>query len=245
MLTIAGAFYFTWLDSRLAWNPSDYGGLSMINVPSNSLWAPSLNLINAASSDFIVKSKYSINANVLADGNVSLLIPKQLVSTCSLNFNQFPFDLQECTLLFANYGCVKKNEASVYFEVTQNGSTVALDLYSDTGEFHLMNATFLSSGLHSDRCAVSVCSPTLRILLHYKRKSSYYMLNLIIPACLLTSKYICTTSTNALNFPANNLGTSFFHLLGLNAPLDRAVSIPLKNINLHFFLLFVEFLPCK
>ncbi len=39
-----------WYDYKLKWNPDDYGGVDMLNIPSENIWRP----------DIVLYNKYSI-----------------------------------------------------------------------------------------------------------------------------------------------------------------------------------------
>lgn len=35
-----------WYDYKLQWNPADYGGVDMLNIPSENIWRPDIVLYN-------------------------------------------------------------------------------------------------------------------------------------------------------------------------------------------------------
>ena len=35
-----------WFDYKLKWNPADYGGVDMLNIPSENIWRPDIVLYN-------------------------------------------------------------------------------------------------------------------------------------------------------------------------------------------------------
>lgn len=48
ILTTRGFLAILWTDSRLAWNPEDYDGITKLQVPADQIWIPDITLLNAA-----------------------------------------------------------------------------------------------------------------------------------------------------------------------------------------------------
>lgn len=38
----SAGFLQEWIDHKLSWNPEEYGGITAIRVPSESLWLPDI-----------------------------------------------------------------------------------------------------------------------------------------------------------------------------------------------------------
>jgi nicotinic acetylcholine receptor len=60
--------YQSWTDSKLRWNPRDYGGVDVLYVPSEMIWLPDIVLYNNADGNYQVtimtKAKLSYNGTV-------------------------------------------------------------------------------------------------------------------------------------------------------------------------------------
>lgn len=187
MLEITGALYLYWNDPRLVWDSAAFGNLTAINVPSNSVWTPSILLMNSASNDFVITGDTSSNLFVSMFGTVNYIVPRKFSSTCQLDFQYFPFDKQFCTVKFLT---LDRADAYSIDEAVllANGSSdsALLSLYTGTGEFQYLGSQVNTS---IPICVQTLCFPSWQIQLIYQRRSSYYFLNLIVPALLLTCKF--------------------------------------------------------
>jgi len=78
--------WMTWTDSRLSWNPEDYGGINQTHVPPSQLWTPDIEVYNAPSfgensfSDQISRKKNE--AIIYASGKVMWVPPVSVEAYC-------------------------------------------------------------------------------------------------------------------------------------------------------------------
>nr|XP_029720322.1 neuronal acetylcholine receptor subunit alpha-10-like isoform X2 [Aedes albopictus] len=88
-----------WLDTRLTWNPEDYGGLRSVVFPSYYLWDPEMNMhsmtLESTGSSFIGTA----NVRVSADGMHNCTERLSFKSFCEMNFRRWPFDTQHCSVV--------------------------------------------------------------------------------------------------------------------------------------------------
>lgn len=54
-LTVVGPLILIWTDSALSWNPSEYGGLSTLDIRTSEIWTPDLAVMNANPEDFHIE----------------------------------------------------------------------------------------------------------------------------------------------------------------------------------------------
>ncbi|KAA0194923.1 hypothetical protein HAZT_HAZT005347 [Hyalella azteca] len=96
-----------WIDAHLIWNASDFGGISVIRVPYDKVWKPDIILYNNADAQY---SASTINTNVIvkSNGEVTWLSHGIYRSSCEMNVEYFPFDVQSC----------KMKWSSLYYGVT-------------------------------------------------------------------------------------------------------------------------------
>ena len=90
----------TWKDEYLTWNTSIYN-LSKITCHSDMIWTPDLELYNSASKPKVY-DKYG-GTKVFSDGTVLWIRPTTFSFACPLDFKNFPFDTQSCTMLFGSW----------------------------------------------------------------------------------------------------------------------------------------------
>uniref|UniRef100_A0A8C7DT65 Cholinergic receptor nicotinic delta subunit n=1 Tax=Naja naja TaxID=35670 RepID=A0A8C7DT65_NAJNA len=98
--TLTTNAWLDWMDYRLQWNKTEYGGVKVLRLRPNMLWLPDIVLENNNDGNFQIT--YSANILVHSDGSVYWLPPSIFRTACPINVNYFPFDWQNCTLRFCN-----------------------------------------------------------------------------------------------------------------------------------------------
>ena len=94
-----GAISLWWIDPRLMWSPSSYGGISLIHIPQNDVWKPDFILQNG----FQTCQSAGENTNFVRidyDGTVVWDTLQVFESRCLIDITFFPFDIQRCSLIF-------------------------------------------------------------------------------------------------------------------------------------------------
>ncbi|XP_071102064.1 neuronal acetylcholine receptor subunit alpha-10-like isoform X1 [Haliotis cracherodii] len=167
-----------WLDYGLRWDPDKYGGIKVIRLPHDSVWRPDILLYNNADvSSFF--SSISSNVIVNNDGNVTWLSMVIFKSSCSINVRYFPFDEQNCSLLFSSW--------------TYDGLQLDLIMNSPHGDTsnYIHNSEWLLVKLLVKRNVVyySCCDepyPDITYYIHIRRRPLFYIFNMILPCILIT-----------------------------------------------------------
>ncbi|KAK2713855.1 hypothetical protein QYM36_009668 [Artemia franciscana] len=92
----------SWTDTHLQWNASDFDGLDVVRIPYQKVWKPDVILYNNADSLF---NQAIINTNVIvkSDGDVVWLSHGMFKSSCDMNVEYFPFDVQSCKMKWASW----------------------------------------------------------------------------------------------------------------------------------------------
>uniref|UniRef100_A0A8C7ZJU1 5-hydroxytryptamine receptor 3A n=1 Tax=Oryzias sinensis TaxID=183150 RepID=A0A8C7ZJU1_9TELE len=90
----------SWTDEFLVWNPEDFDEVKQVSLPTANVWVPDI-LIN----EFVDvgKSPDIPYVYVTHDGLVRNYKPIQVVTACTLNIYNFPFDVQKCSLTFQSW----------------------------------------------------------------------------------------------------------------------------------------------
>ncbi|XP_046542525.1 neuronal acetylcholine receptor subunit beta-3-like [Haliotis rubra] len=91
-----------WVDIRLKWNASDYGGVTSVKLPSMRLWLPDIVPFNAAPTA-VSDPVYEELVDVSNDGTVRWGPLIVVSSKCPLDVTNFPFDTQSCTVVFGSW----------------------------------------------------------------------------------------------------------------------------------------------
>ncbi|XP_076448662.1 acetylcholine receptor subunit beta-type unc-29-like [Babylonia areolata] len=83
-----------WQDISLVWNPEDYGNVSKTEMSPDSVWKPTLILINSQDPVNIMS-----HTNILfihSNGTVEAQIYYKTVTLCTMDHSEFPYDTQQC-----------------------------------------------------------------------------------------------------------------------------------------------------
>uniref|UniRef100_A0A803YN75 Cholinergic receptor nicotinic beta 3 subunit n=1 Tax=Meleagris gallopavo TaxID=9103 RepID=A0A803YN75_MELGA len=161
-----------WMDHKLSWNPEEYGGITAIRVPSESLWLPDIVLFENADGRF--EGSLMTKAIVKYNGVVTWTPPASYKSSCTMDVTFFPFDRQNCSMKFGSW--------------TYDGSMVDLILvdenvdrkdFFDNGEWEILNA----KGMKGNRKDGLYSYPFVTYSFVLRRLPLFYTLFLIIP-CL-------------------------------------------------------------
>ncbi|TSN12273.1 Acetylcholine receptor subunit beta [Bagarius yarrelli] len=170
-----------WSDYRLSWNPKDYDNIDVIRVPPTKVWRPDIYLINNNDGQFDVA--LYVNVLVYSDGTVNWLPPAIYRSSCSIEVAYFPFDWQNCTMVFRSY-TYDASEVDLQYGLDENGKEIheiVIDenAFTENGEWqicHKPSRKNIQEDLYED----------ITFYLIIERKPLFYIINIILP-CILTS----------------------------------------------------------
>ncbi|EHB13558.1 Acetylcholine receptor subunit epsilon [Heterocephalus glaber] len=232
-----------WYDYRLNYSKDDFGGLGTLRVPSDRVWLPDIVLENNIDGQFGVA--YDANVLICEGGHVSWLPPAIYRSTCAVEVTYFPFDWQNCSLIFRSQTYSAK-EVEFIFDVGDDGETINkieidTEAFTENGEW----AIDFCPGVirHQDRGSADHPGETdVVYTLIIRRKPLFYVINIIVPCVLISGLVVlayflpaqaggqkCTVSINVLLAQ-----TVFLFLIAQKIP-ETSLSMPL----LGKYLLFV------
>ncbi|XP_067864690.1 neuronal acetylcholine receptor subunit alpha-9 [Heterodontus francisci] len=166
-----------WFDAFLKWDRDKYDGLDAIRIPSSSVWRPDIVLYNKADDE----STGSMETNVVLryDGQITWDSPAITKSSCVVDVAYFPFDDQRCNLTFGSW--------------TYNGNQVDITNGLDSGDLtdFVENVEWEVHGMPATKNIITYgcCSdpyPDVTYTLILKRRSSFYIFNLLIPCVMIS-----------------------------------------------------------
>lgn len=98
--TLLGSLELKWKDDLLSWDPDQYN-VSSIVVSGQDIWTPDIYLGNKIGSDFLASGVQKDLARIDHTGHVTIIHAGELSVFCSMDPTDFPFDTQNCMILFA------------------------------------------------------------------------------------------------------------------------------------------------
>ncbi|XP_068427307.1 acetylcholine receptor subunit gamma [Clinocottus analis] len=181
-----------WCDYRLRWDQPPrsvlFGNVSsQLRVPSKSIWLPDVVLENNVDGQFEVA--LYCNALLSASGCVYWLPPAIYRSACAVTVNFFPFDWQNCSLVFRSQ-TYSANEIQLVLKEEDNLTLEWVDIdpeaFTENGEWaikhrpakKLINTQFTEDELEYQEVV---------FFLIIQRKPLFYVINIIAPCVLFSS----------------------------------------------------------
>ncbi|PNI36954.1 CHRNB1 isoform 4 [Pan troglodytes] len=178
-----------WTDYRLSWDPAEHDGIDLLRITAESVWLPDVVLLNNNDGNFDVA--LDISVVVSSDGSVRWQPPGIYRSSCSIQVTYFPFDWQNCTMVFSSYS-YDSSEVSL-----QTG--LGPDRQGHQ-EIHIHEGTFIENGqweiIHKpSRLIQPPGDPRggregqrqkVIFYLIIRRKPLFYLVNVIAPCILIT-----------------------------------------------------------
>ncbi|XP_048730258.1 acetylcholine receptor subunit beta-type unc-29-like [Ostrea edulis] len=175
VISIVVGFMLKWHDFRLTWTPSNYGGIMEFPITPKKLWVPKIFLADPANKMEAVGSADFVG-RIYHNGLVSWL-PGCLIQTlCSVNMYRFPFDIQKCSFTLTPWGYLPLEVKLI----PSNGMS-----FVDT-TYYSSNAQWTLEGTRMKRSAKREYDSLIEIQLILKRKSLYFVINMLAPILLLS-----------------------------------------------------------
>ncbi|CAG7829991.1 unnamed protein product [Allacma fusca] len=166
-----------WLDNHLTWNESEFGGIRVIRLPYHRVWRPDIILYNNADPQY-TSSVINTNVIVTHTGEVTWLSHGIYKSSCDINVEYFPFDIQNCSLKWASW-TYDGYQLDLQTD-TQDGD---MSNYQTNGEFELLGFRAVRN-VHTYSCCPEPY-PDVTYTIALKRRPMFYVFNLIIPCFLI------------------------------------------------------------
>ncbi|XP_055679483.1 acetylcholine receptor subunit alpha-like isoform X1 [Lutzomyia longipalpis] len=215
----------SWYDYKLRWEPKEYGGVQMLHVPSDHIWRPDIVLYNNADGHYEVT--LMTKATVYHTGLVIWQPPAVYKSSCSIDVEYFPYDVQTCVLKLGSW-TYDGFKVDLRHMDEQSGSNI-VDVGVDLSEFYMSVEWDILEvpAVRNEKFYTCCDEPYLDITFNItmRRKTLFYTVNIIIPC----------------------MGISFLTVLTFYLPSDSGEKVTLSIsilISLHvFFLLVVEIIP--
>nr|XP_057922810.1 acetylcholine receptor subunit gamma [Doryrhamphus excisus] len=191
-LTTSVWIQLKWCDYRLRWDQPPRSALyknitSELRVPSKSIWLPDVILENNVDGQFEVA--LYCNALVSPDGCVEWLPPAIYRSACAITVNYFPFDWQNCTMVFRSQ-TYSANEIELVLKEEDNHTLEWVDIdpeaFTENGEWVIKHRP-AKKVTNSQYTKDDLEFQEVVFFLIIQRKPLFYIINIIAPCVLFSS----------------------------------------------------------
>ncbi|XP_070419305.1 acetylcholine receptor subunit epsilon isoform X3 [Equus przewalskii] len=187
---------------------------------------------------------YDANVLVYAGGYVSWLPPAIYRSTCAVEVTYFPFDWQNCSLVFRSQ-TYNAEEVEFVFAVDDDGETISkieidTEAYTENGEWAIDFCPGVIRRYYGGAADGPGDTDVIYTLI-IRRKPLFYVINIIVPCVLISGLVLlayflpaqaggqkCTVSINVLLAQ-----TVFLFLIAQKIP-ETSLSVPLLGRYLIF-----------
>ncbi|XP_006912859.1 5-hydroxytryptamine receptor 3A isoform X2 [Pteropus alecto] len=167
-----------WMDEFLQWNPEDFDNITKLSILKDSIWVPDI-LIN----EFVDvgKSPDMPYVYVRHHGEVQNYKPLQVVTACSLDIYNFPFDVQNCSLTFTSW---LHTIQDINISLWRSPEKVKFDksIFMNQGEWELLGVLtqFREFSMES-----SDCYAEMKFYVVIRRRPLFYVVSLLLPSIFL------------------------------------------------------------
>ncbi|XP_065337403.1 acetylcholine receptor subunit alpha-L1 [Cloeon dipterum] len=216
-----------WQDHKFRWDPSEYGGVTELYVPSEHIWLPDIVLYNNADGEYVVTTM--TKAVLHYTGKVQWTPPAIFKSSCEIDVRYFPFDHQTCFMKFGSWTYdgfqIDLKHINQVAGDTGDMVEVGIDLreYYPSVEWDILGVPAESHKKYYPCCAEPY--PDIFFNITLRRKTLFYTVNLIVPC----------------------VGISYLSVLVFYLPADSgekvALCISILLSQTMFFLLISEIIP--
>ncbi|KFO83718.1 Acetylcholine receptor subunit gamma, partial [Buceros rhinoceros silvestris] len=233
-----------WSDYRLRWDPEKYDNIQTLRVPSTMVWLPDIVLENNIDGTFEI----TLYANVLVspDGSIYWLPPAIYRSVCVMHVTYFPFDWQNCTMIFQSQ-TYSANEINLLLTV-EEGQTVEWividpEAFTENGEWAIKHRPARKIINSEQFTPDDTQYQQVIFYLIIQRKPLFYIINIIVPCVLISATAMlvyflpakaggqkCTVSINVLLAQ-----TVFLFLIAQKVP-ETSQAVPLIGKYLTFLM---------
>ncbi|KAL8173534.1 UNVERIFIED_CONTAM: 5-hydroxytryptamine receptor 3A [Gekko kuhli] len=220
-----------WTDEFLTWNPEDFDNLTQMSIRTEAIWVPDI-LIN----EFVDvgKSPDIPYVYILHTGEVQNLKPVQVVTACSLDIYNFPFDVQNCSLTFTSW---LHNIRDINISLWRSQEAVKTDksVFMNQGEWELLHVLSHFREFRVED-ASSESYAEMKFFVVIRRRPLFYAVSLLLPSIFLmvmdiVGFYLPPDSGERVSFKITLLlGYSVFLIIVSDTLPATAIGTPLIGV---------------
>nr|KAG5712652.1 hypothetical protein BaRGS_029707 [Batillaria attramentaria] len=170
-VTTVNYFRLYWQDKSLAWNESDYDGIQFLELPVNSIWTPSVNVINSMDNT----EAFGLSSDVVISSDGSLHVRSYFITEtfCGMDLSRYPFDEQNCPMVLLSFS----KFLNLVISDDATGKAVAA-MFSVSAEWDLLSTSAVPFYLEEYNVNGTV------VMIKFRRKTTFYTVCLVLPMAL-------------------------------------------------------------
>ncbi|XP_071096175.1 neuronal acetylcholine receptor subunit beta-4-like [Haliotis cracherodii] len=178
IFTFSAGFRMTWLDPNLAWNKTDYDNITEVTVSEKFVWIPTIAIPNGIDSATLASEQ---SPKISSNGIASLQFIESLKTSCQIDITRYPFDQQRCSILFTPV-----NTFDLGVDSTGSIITGLPSFFIENSEWELIDILAKNVDVQMKQI-----SSLVSFEFFLKRKSMFYIVNIIFPMALLSLLNAC------------------------------------------------------
>ncbi|XP_031556572.1 neuronal acetylcholine receptor subunit alpha-10-like [Actinia tenebrosa] len=172
-----------WNNHLLKWNPKEYNGIDKLSVKAENIWVPDILLYNNLDEQDRVgggPSTYKTRVVIDSNGTNVWASPVMFKSFCRIQVRYFPLDSQTCVLTFGSW-----TNSLRHLDLEAIDIEFPTKYFTKNGEWLVYNIS-----LYRTEDAFPCCDDRfaqLNFAIYISREAFDYLINLIVPCCLISS----------------------------------------------------------
>ncbi|CAL1537727.1 unnamed protein product, partial [Lymnaea stagnalis] len=218
-----------WSDKNLIWDPTDYGGMDRMYFSEDHIWAPTIYIVESQTKGPTLFNLPTTHL-VLPDGSVNFGSSGILETSCTLDMTYFPYDYQSCKF---GFGVLDSSRRDISLVPDPRGPQKSA-AYVPDGEWNVYGFS-IDEALYGK---INYESQTLYVVLKLQRRSTYYVLNVIVPAVTVSLLSLLTFAVPVES--GERLAYALTNLLSLSVYITYIGSImPSSSVDLPIILRYL------
>ena len=170
-LGLTAYFEIRWVDETLLWDPEEYGNITDILLPHGIIWKPSFVLGNPYDDLSVIYSDETL-VRLQYNGSVTWKPADTFGISCTADVSKYPFDEQTC-----NFPIIPWDYLPRELTILPLADHVNMDRYVPHNVWEIKGTAVWKPYVERQE--------VLFFEINLKRNSGYYLLNLILPICVL------------------------------------------------------------